>query len=168
MKKMSMYIMIAFIILSTSFSAFAGEVNAKNLSKPTGIPSKSEYHAEGLHNEEIMRAKGSIIDSTNLELYLSGNRNLVIEAWTSCIEKASLVGFKEISLQRWDGDRWVNVLTPWDDLEKNIQKHDLFYKTKVEGGYYYKASLYHYAQQGTGAFANKQENFNETKYIWVG
>ncbi len=71
------------------------------------------------------------------------------------------------SLQRWDGDKWVNVLKPWDDLEENIQKHDLFYKTKVEGGYYYKVSLYHYAQQGTGVFANKQKTFNETKYMWV-
>lgn len=155
------------LILLTAFPVFGEELSTKNMLKPTGVISKSKNHAEGMNNEEVTELKRTIIDSTNLDLYLVSDRKLAIEAWTRGIEKSSIVGFKKISLQRWNGSKWVNVITPWDDLENNIQKHNLSYQTKVEGGYYYKVSLYHYAQQGTGLFANKEERFNETSYIWV-
>ena len=91
----------------------------------------------------------------------------MIEARTRCTEQADVVGFMDVFLQRWNGSKWINVVTPWDDLKSNMRNHNLSYSRIVDGGYYYKVSLYHYAQQGTGIFASKQEIFNETSYLWV-
>lgn len=167
MRRISLCIMLVLIIISSSISVFAQELEVEEILKPTGVMSKDKNIAEGLNNSEITAARESLIEYTNLRLYLSSGRKLVIEARTRCIEQVDKVGFTDISLQRWSGSKWVNVVTPWDDLISNVRNHDLSYSRTVDGGYYYKVSLYHYAQQGSGLFANKQEIFNETSYLWV-
>lgn len=158
---------LVLVILLSGFSVFADGAETQNIIRPTGVVSKNNYHAEGINNGEITTLKGSIIDAISLDLYLSSGRTLVIEARTRCIEEVDVVGFKSISLQRWNGSKWVNVISPWNDLVNDKLSHNLSYSKKVDGGYYYKVSLYHYAQKGTGIFADKQEEFNETSYLWV-
>lgn len=167
MRRISLCIMLVLIIISSSISVVAQELEVEEILKPTGVMSKDKNIAEGLNNSEITATRKSLIEYTNLSLYLNSGRKLVIEARTRCLEPVDKVGFTDISLQRWNGSKWVNVVTPWDDLRSNVQKHDLSYSRTVDGGYYYKVSLYHYAQQGSGLFANKQEIFNETSYLWV-
>lgn len=155
------------MILLSSYPILAESLKSENNLKPTGVISKNNYHAEGIKDGEITGLRKSIIDLIDLDLYLTSGRSLVIEARTICTEKVDIVGFKNISLQRWNGSNWVNVVTTWNELENDKLSHHLSYSRRVDGGFYYKVSLYHYAQKGTGIFADKQEIFNETSYIWV-
>lgn len=155
------------MILLSSYPIFAENLKSEDNLKPSGVISKNNYHAEGMNDGEITGLRKSIIDLIDLDLYLASGRNLVVEGRTRCTEKVNIVGFKNISLQRWNGSNWENVITPWNELANDKLSHNLYHSRKVDGGYYYKVSLYHYAQKGTGIFADKQEIFNETSYLWV-
>ena len=145
LRRISTCIMLVLIILSSSVSVFAHELGVKEMLKPTGVMSKDKNVAEGQNNSEITSTMGSLIEYTSLRIYLNSGRKLVIEARTGCTEQVDKVGFTDISLQRWNGSKWINVVTPWDDLRSNVRNHDLSYSRTVDGGYCYKVSLYHYA-----------------------
>lgn len=167
MKRVKIFIASFLAIFLLNAPVFAETVIIEEKIRPTGIISENERYAEGMENGGMEQYKSSIIEFIHLELFSDSESSITIEARTRCVKVATVVGFKDITLQKWNGSKWVNVITPWDDLKNDGRNHDLLFKTQVEGGNYYKVSLYHYGQEGSGIFANKQEVFNETSYLWI-
>lgn len=132
-----------------------------------GPVSSSDTYAEGLYNTEIQPLATGLIQKGDLSIYLEANRTIRIVTKTTCTDFMDKVGFKDITLQRSDGSSWTNV-SVWSTYRENDQTYLYDHRVTVEGGYYYRVTLKHYAEKGWWIFADTQEMYNETSALWVG
>lgn len=113
------------------------------------------------------RSAGLISNYTNS--CLAGTKTIYISAKTSCVDKMAEVGFKNIEIQRSsDNVNWTTERTVTDYilLSKQICNLD-DYAVLVEGGYYYRIVLEHYAKEDTWWFPEEESLKSTSNSVWV-
>jgi hypothetical protein len=85
---------------------------------------------------------------------------------TNSSNTMAYIGYTDISIQRSsDGIHWTQEKTIPDILNTNSSSNTLSdYLITVSGGYYYRACLNHYADNGSGT---TQTISNTTNAVWI-
>ena len=166
MKKIGIIITLC-ILLLYSLQMSATENSSTQQAAPVyGIGSAQEDVALGQNNYTGLEEATNLISQATLSIYLESNRILRIVAYTLCTDVYDTVGFKDITIQRWINGTWSNV-SVWSAYQNNTSSYLYDYSTAVTGGYYYRVALTHYAKEGWWIFADTQEIYNETSYLWI-
>ncbi len=78
------------------------------------------------------------------------------------------IGFKDIVIQRSSDEvNWSDEVDVGDMLKSSASTYSLAnYSVPVEGGYYYRVSLTHYAKE-RGLFGKSQSVENVSNSVWV-
>lgn len=81
----------------------------------------------------------------------------------------SEIGFIDIKIQRSsDLTNWTTEKTVSDKLAEDTISYSLTkYAVSVQGGYYYRVTLTHYAKEQTWFFPDEQSVTNTSSYVWV-
>lgn len=164
-KKLLSFVMVLCTVFLTVPMANAESI-PNNISTQLGPVSQYSNYADGQNNFEVM-ALSNLILRGDVSIYLEANRTIRLVSNTTCTDIMDKVGFKDITLQRWNGSSWINV-SVWSAYRETSQIYTYDYRTTVTGGYYYRITLNHYAENGWWIFADKQEVYNETSSLWVG
>lgn len=85
---------------------------------------------------------------------------------TNSSNTMAYIGYTDISIQRSsDGIHWTQEKTIPDILNTNSSSNTLTdYLITVSGGYYYRACLNHYADNGSGV---TQTIYNTSNAVWI-
>lgn len=125
-----------------------------------------EKSTQTISTENQVRTAG-LISFYNLEV--SANRKaIVLNGSTRSSISMKSIGYKDISIERSsDGVNWKEE-KPHDDLLKsNSSSYYLNdYSISVNGGYYYRVTLKHYAKE-SGLFGSSQSVENTSNSVWV-
>ena len=105
--------------------------------------------------------------STFLLSCTSGTNTVYITAATYANERMSEIGFTDIKIQRSsDRTNWTTEKTVSDKIKEDSMSYALNdYAVTVQGGYYYRVQLTHYAKEDTWWFPDEQTN--TSSYVWV-
>ena len=116
---------------------------------------------------DVVRAKGLI--TTGTLSCSSGNKTVYITAATRGSEVMSKIGFKNIEIQRSsDKVNWTTEKTVPNQLAEDTDYNSLSkYSVTVNGGYYYRVVLDHYAKEDTWWFPDEQSVSNTSNSVWV-
>ncbi len=89
-----------------------------------------------------------------------------LSGFTDSTSTMASIGYKDISIQRSsDKIHWTQEKTIPDILNTNSSSNTLTdYLITVSGGYYYRACLNHYADNGSGT---TQTISNTTNAVWI-
>lgn len=164
-KIMSLILGCIMLLGSFSFSAFAEEVS-KTGKPTTGIESTIAGYGESIYENAIMPMSNSLINRISLTLAQVENRGLRVNFATGGAGIMAEIGVKDITIQRWENDKWVTVCTGDRIVEDRSFHSGAFYsQTGLLAGYYYRATAKHYAKEKGWFFPDSQEFFNETTYL---
>ncbi|MBQ6944003.1 MAG: hypothetical protein IJN43_06685 [Ruminococcus sp.] len=107
--------------------------------------------------------------STFLLSCTSGTKTVYITAATYANERMSEIGFTDIKIQRSsDRTNWTTEKTVSDKIKEDSMSYALNdYAVTVQGGYYYRVQLTHYAKEDTWWFPDEQTVTNTSSYVWV-
>lgn len=107
--------------------------------------------------------------STFLLSCTSGTKTVYITAATYANERMSEIGFTDIKIQRSsDRTNWTTEKTVSDMIKEDSSNYLLdSYAVTVQGGYYYRVQLTHYAKEDTWWFPDEQTVTNTSSYVWV-
>lgn len=107
---------------------------------------------------------------TNHSLSCSAAKKAVkITAKTSASSSMAKIGFKDIVIQKsTDNVHWSNSEEDVDDMLKSSASVYYLsdYSVSVNGGYYYRVKLTHYAKE-SGFFGGSQSVENTSNSVWV-
>lgn len=107
---------------------------------------------------------------TNHSLSCSAAKKAVkITAKTSASSSMDKIGFKDIVIQKsTDNVHWSNSEEDVDDMLKSSASVYYLsdYSVSVNGGYYYRVKLTHYAKE-SGLFGGSQSVENTSNSVWV-
>jgi hypothetical protein len=149
--------MLCAVILLFS-SGFYVKVNAVDIDSFVTV-------SDELNNE---KAAGLII---SFSLSLATDRNLVkITADTIASETMAKIGFTDITIQRrYSGSSsWDDAYTISDQIVTNSVYHVLNnLPVSVDGGFYYRIKLTHYAKETGWFFPSSQSITNYSNESWV-
>lgn len=166
-KIMSLILVCTILLGLFSFSAFA-ESEPKTGKPTTGVESPTVGYGEGLYSEGIMPLSDSLINRISLTIAQVENRGLRINFATGGTAIMAKIGVKDIKIQRWENEKWVTVYTGEDIVEDRSFHSGSFYSpTGLKAGYYYRATVNHYAKEKGWFFPASQKFFNETNYILI-
>ena len=98
-----------------------------------------------------------------------GTKTVYITAATAANEQMSEIGFTDIKVQRSsDRTNWITEKTVSDKIKEDASTYSLTdYAVTVQGGYYYRVQLTHYAKEDTWWFPDEQTVTNTSSYVWV-
>lgn len=98
-----------------------------------------------------------------------GTKTVYITAATYANERMSEIGFIDIKIQRSsDRTNWTTEKTVSDKIKEDSMSYALNdYAVTVQGGYYYRVQLTHYAKEDTWWFPDEQTVTNTSSYVWV-
>lgn len=98
-----------------------------------------------------------------------GTKVVYITATTFANEQMSEIGFTDIKIQRSsDRTNWTTEKTVSDKIKEDSSNYLLdSYAVTVQGGYYYRVQLTHYAKEDTWWFPDEQSVTNTSSYVWV-
>ena len=98
-----------------------------------------------------------------------GTKTVYITAATYANERMSEIGFTDIKIQRSsDRTNWTTEKTVSDKIKEDSMSYALNeYAVTVQGGYYYRVQLTHYAKEDTWWFPDEQTVTNTSSYVWV-
>lgn len=106
---------------------------------------------------------------SNMSLSIStGNKTIYISAKTQSNINMKTIGYKNISIEySSDNVNWKEE-KPNDDLLKSDSSSYYLnsYSVSVNGGYYYRVSLNHYAKE-SGLFGSSQSVSNTSNSVWI-
>lgn len=122
---------------------------------------------EQVFTDEIQPRTVGLI--TSYEIYVSErNGNLCINGYTKSGNKMKTIGFKDISVEySSDGVNWNNEKPSFDLLNSDSNSYYLNnYSVSVNGGFYYRVSLNHYAKE-SGWFGSSQSVSNTSNSVWI-
>ena len=107
--------------------------------------------------------------STHLLSCTSGTKTVYITAKTTANEQMSEIGFIDIKIQRSsDRTNWTTEKTLSDKIKEDASTYSLTdYAVTVQGGYYYRVQLTHYAKEDTWWFPDEQTVTSTSSYVWV-
>lgn len=119
-------------------------------------------------SEEITPAAAGLISSYSLGCS-AGTKVLYINADTTGYEEMSEIGFTDIKIQRSsDLTTWTTEKTVSDKIKEDASIYSLAnYSVSVQGGYYYRVKLTHYAKEQGGFFPDDQSVTNTSNYVWI-
>ena len=107
--------------------------------------------------------------STYLLSCTSGTKTVYITAKTTANEQMSEIGFTDIKIQRSsDRTNWTTEKIVSDKIKEDSMSYALAdYAVTVQGGYYYRVQLTHYAKEDTWWFPDEQTVTSTSSYVWV-
>lgn len=119
-------------------------------------------------SEEVMPLAAGLISSHSL-ICAAGTKTVYITATTTGSEEMSKIGFIDITIQRSsDLTNWTTEKTLSDKIKENATTYSLDkYAVSVQGGYYYRVTLTHYAKEQTWFFPDEQSVTSTSAYLWV-
>ena len=118
--------------------------------------------------EEVQPLAAGLISGYTLSCS-SGTKTVYITATTTGNEEMSEIGFIDIKIQRSsDRTNWTTEKTVSDKIKEDAVTYSLDkYAVTVQGGYYYRVTLTHYAKEQTWFFPDEQSVTNTSSYVWV-
>lgn len=126
-------------------------------------------YADGSGTEAIegMEAEG-LIFSHSLSIS-SGWKTVYITASTQGTGIMGEIGFTNIVVQySTDHVNWSQEKTVANQLAEDTDLHELTgFSVPVNGGYYYRVTLKHYAKEDTWWFPDTQTINGTSNYVWV-
>ena len=141
--------------------------STQQIDKPTtGVESAVEGYGEGIYSEPSMTRSSTLINRISLTIAQVDNRGLRVNFATGGIAVMAKIGGKDITIERWENGKWVTVCQT-DRIAENVSFHSgsYFSPTNLPAGYYYRATILHYAKEQGWFFPGSQELYNETTYI---
>lgn len=102
-------------------------------------------------------------------LYVSAdNGSIMLSGMTRASLSMKSIGYKDISIEySSDNVHWTEEKTIDDLLKSNSSSYYLNnYSVSVNGGYYYRVSLTHYAKE-SGLFGSSQSVPNTSESVWI-
>ena len=98
-----------------------------------------------------------------------GTKTVYITAITTGSEEISEIGFTDIKIQRSsDLTTWTTEKTVSDKIKEDASIYSLAnYSVSVQGGYYYRVKLTHYAKEQGWFFPDDQSVTNTSNYVWI-
>ena len=123
----------------------------------------------GTASDEAVPFAAGLISGHSLSCSL-GVKTVYITASTKANEKMSEIGFIDIKVQRSsDHTNWTTEKTVSDKIKEDASIYSLDkYAVTVQGGYYYRVTLTHYAKENTWFFPDEQSVTSSSSYVWVG
>lgn len=119
-------------------------------------------------SEEVMPLAAGLISSYSM-ICAAGTKTIYITATTTGNDVMSKIGFIDITIQRSsDLTNWTTEKTLSDKIKENATTYSLDkYAVSVQGGYYYRVTLTHYAKEQTWFFPDEQSVTSTSAYLWV-
>lgn len=119
-------------------------------------------------SEEVEPLAAGLISGYSLSC-TKGTKTVYITAKTTGSEEMSEIGFIDIKIQRSsDLTNWTTEKTVSDKIKEDASTYSLAnYAVTVQGGYYYRVTLTHYAKEQTWFFPDDQSVTNTSSYVWV-
>ncbi len=118
--------------------------------------------------EEVQPFAAGLITGYSLGC-TKGTKTVYITATTTGSEEMSKIGFTDIKIQRSsDRTNWTTEKTVSDKIKEDATTYSLDkYAITVQGGYYYRVQLTHYAKEDTWWFPDEQSVTNTSSYVWI-
>lgn len=118
------------------------------------------------YNYEIQPYTAGLISRYSLSV-TSSNGKLCLSGYTLSNSKMKSIGFKNIVIQRSsDGVNWEKEKSLSDILKSDYEYYLDNYSVSVQGGYYYRVTLTHYAKE-SGLFGSSQSVNNTSNSVWI-
>lgn len=119
-------------------------------------------------SEEITPAAAGLITTATVSCS-AGTKALYVNAKTTSSEEMSEIGFTDIKIQRSsDLTTWTTEKTVSNKIAEDTISHALVnYSVSVQGGYYYRVKLTHYAKEQGWFFPDDQSVTNTSNYVWI-
>lgn len=153
--------------LSLSFPIQSCASDADEITVDSEVLVNSEISADSIESADNARSVGLI--SFFAIMCTAGKKTIYLTAETRCTDVMGELGFTDIVVQRsTDKNSWTDERTVTDYIIYN----NLSYKLKdlaisVEGGYYYRVVLKHYAKENTWWFPDEEYCTNTSYEIWI-
>lgn len=146
-------------ILSVSASDVTGSV-------PDGILSPTPGYGEGIYTVNSNARSSSLINRAELTIAQVADHGLRVNYATGAVDTMAQIGGKDLTIQRWENNKWVTVCKA-DQIAENRFFHSGSYysPTGLPTGYYYRATMQHYAKEQGWFFPASQKFYNETTMI---
>lgn len=118
--------------------------------------------------EEVEPLAAGLISGFSLGC-TKGTKTVYITAATYANEQMAKLGFTDIKVQRSsDRTNWTTEKTVSDKIAEDTMSYSLAdYAVTVQGGYYYRVQLTHYAKEDTWWFPDEQSVTNTSSYVWI-
>lgn len=123
---------------------------------------ENDYTEENVISDEIAYSLG-LIEYCSLSCSV-GTKKVHIKCETDCSRTVSEVGFKNIIIQRssdrvnWTEEKRINSLTTYNNSYYYLSDYTVW----VNGGYYYRVKLDHYAYDGSSEYQP-----NTSNSVWI-
>lgn len=98
-----------------------------------------------------------------------GNKKLYLTASISGFSTMGELGFKDITIQRSLNNRnWDTEISLGDMIGQDTNYYNLdSFPILVEGGYYYRVQLTHYAKEQTWFLPDTQTEVDTSNSVWI-
>lgn len=162
-KTLALFLAILLLLSMTSFSVFAKESGE---TIPDGILSQTPGYGEGLNSINSNTCATNLINRSELTIAQVDNHGLRVNFATGAVATMAEIGGKNLTIQRWENNKWVTVCKS-DQIAKDRFFHSGSYysPTGLPTGYYYRATMQHYAKEQGWLFPSSQKFYNETTII---
>ena len=162
-KTLALFLTILLLLSMTSFSVFAKESGE---AIPDGILSQTPGYGEGLNSINSNTCATNLINRSELTIAQVDNHGLRVNFATGAVATMAEIGGKNLTIQRWENNKWVTVCKS-DQIAKDRFFHSGSYysPTGLPTGYYYRATMQHYAKEQGRFFPSSQKFNNETTII---
>lgn len=162
-KTLALFLTILLLLSMTSFSVFAKESGE---AIPDGILSQTPGYGEGLYSINSNTRATNLINRSELTIAQVDNHGLRVNFATGAVATMAEIGGKNLTIQRWENNKWVTVCKS-DQIAKDRFFHSGSYysPTGLPTGYYYRATMQHYAKEQGRFFPSSQKFNNETTII---
>lgn len=162
-KPLALFLTVLLLLSMTSFSVFA---KGNDETIPDGILSQTPGYGEGLYSPNSDTRATNLINRTELTIAQVDNHGLRVNFATGAVATMAEIGGKDLTIQRWENNKWVTVCKS-DQIAKDRFFHSGSYysPTGLPTGYYYRATMQHYAKEQGWLFPSSQKFYNETTII---
>ena len=162
-KTLALFLTILLLLSMTSFSVFAKESGE---AIPDGILSQTPGYGEGLNSINSNTCATNLINRSELTIAQVDNHGLRVNFATGAVATMAEIGGKNLTIQRWENNKWVTVCKS-DQIAKDRFFHSGSYysPTGLPTGYYYRATMQHYAKEQGRFFPSSQKYNNQTTII---
>lgn len=144
-----------------------GVVGILTYSVPT-LPVKavSSQNIQTVSTDNQVRTAG-LISYYSLDIS-ADKKAIILNGSTRASISMKSIGYKDISIEySSDGVHWYREMPSFDLLKSDSSSYYLNdYSISVNGGYYYRVNLKHYAKE-SGWFGSSQSVENTSNSVWV-
>lgn len=162
-KLLALLLACLFLMGSVSLSVSATDTDD---SIPDGVLSQTPGYGEGIYSVNSNARATNLLNRTDLTIAQVANHGLRVNYATGAVRTMAEIGGKDLTIQRWENNKWVTVCKA-DQIAKDRFFHSGSYysPTGLPTGYYYRATMLHYAKEQGWFFPASQKFYNETTII---